>query len=191
MATDLITSIAQAIIRMENVNPRYNNPGAIFDTAKNQLRTYPTYAEGYAALLNQVRLNVNRGLTLEEFFGGKPGVYPGYAPKAGGIHSTNDPQNYANNVASWTGIPLGVPIKDVMTIGSPAPVTTGTAVASNPTGGVSPSSSGGFTLPSLTLPDLTSTFDDAWDAGADQKGTVATLALLAMAGLGLYLVMRG
>jgi len=185
MATDLITSIAQAIIRMENVNPRYNNPGAIFDTSKNQLRTYPTYEAGYAALLNQVRLNVNRGLTLEEFFGGKPGVYPGYAPVAPGIHSTNDPQNYANNVASWTGIPLGVPIKDVVSIGSPAPPT---SVASNPTGGVSPGSSGGFTL---TLPDLTSSFGDAWDAGADQKGTVATLALLAMAGLGLYLVMRG
>ena len=195
---DVITAIAQAIIRQENVNPKYNNPGAIFDVSKNQLRTYQTYDEGYAALLNQVRLNVNRGLTLEEFFGGKPGVYPGYAPVGPGIHSTNRPQQYASNVSSWTGIPLGVPINQVYSIGTPNPNNTVNqpAVASNtPTGNnnLSPSTTttgsggGGYILPDL--PDPTGAID-AWSAGVGATAGVGAVAAIAVAALTLYFVYR-
>src|SRR5690606_38730700 len=94
----------------ENVNPSYNNPGAIFDVANNRLRQYPTYQEGWNALIRQVNLNISRGLTLQEFFGGKPGVYPGYAPAA--AHN-NNPTNYANTVAKWLGVPANVPLAEL------------------------------------------------------------------------------
>lgn len=190
MATqnDVVTAIANAIIRQENVNPAYNNPGAIFDTRANKLRTYQTYEEGYQALINQVRLNVSRGLTLEEFFGGKPGVYPGYAPVAPGIHSTNNPNKYASNVSSWTGIPLGVPIKDVYSIGVPAPTPN---VASNPTGQVTPSTVDPTAIqtPTINLPNLAD-FTGAWVQGVGDSDKLSTLALAVAAVVGLYFVMR-
>ena len=77
-----------------------NNPGNIMDPATGQLRVFPDYQSGWDALLNQVQLNINRGLTLNEFFGGKAGVYPGYAPAAAG----NQPYAYANYVAQQTGV---------------------------------------------------------------------------------------
>lgn len=184
---DVITAIAQAIIRQENVNPVYNNPGAIFDVKANKLRTYSTYEEGYQALINQVRLNVSRGLTLEEFFGGKPGVYPGYAPVAPGVHSTNNPNKYASNVSSWTGIPLGVPIKDVYSIGVPAQSTN---VGSNPTGQVTPTTVDPIIqTPSINLLKLTD-FTGAWVQGVEDSEKLSILALAVAAVVGLYFVMR-
>ncbi|MBL8179838.1 MAG: hypothetical protein JNK48_34480 [Bryobacterales bacterium] len=50
-------------------------------------------------------------MTLEEFFGGKAGVYPGYAP----AEDSNQPLLYAQNVSSWTNIPLGVPLSHAAT----------------------------------------------------------------------------
>jgi hypothetical protein len=58
-------------------------------------------ATGEAALQHQVDLNIGRGLTLDEFFAGKQGVYAGYAPAA----DSNNPSGYASTVAGWLGIP--------------------------------------------------------------------------------------
>lgn len=109
----LSDGIAQSIAQMEGYNTpgtvarRNNNPGNIMSGGT--FRTYPTEADGWGALCNQIRLNIGRGLTLEEFFGGRPGVYAGYAPAG---HGGNDPAAYAAFVASRVGIPSNATIAD-------------------------------------------------------------------------------
>lgn len=120
----IISQIANAIDRMEGPGAPRNNPGNLRSWGDNPtsggFAVFPTLEAGRAALERQIELNINRGLTLEEFFGGKPGVYAGYAPGA----DRNNPMKYAQNVSQWTGIPLGVPIQAVMSGGtSPMPAT--------------------------------------------------------------------
>lgn len=113
---DLVTLIAEAIATMEgwyipgSRARRNNNPGNLRSWGSNPIEggyaQFPSADAGWAALRRQVQLNINRGLTLEEFFGGKTGVYGGYAPSA----DRNDPDGYARFVAQKTGIPLGTPI---------------------------------------------------------------------------------
>lgn len=116
----VIDDIAAAIQQMEGWFPgsvayRNNNPGNLragkgqIGTDPNGYAIFPDYQTGYLALTNQISLNVNRGLTLMEFFGGKPGVYAGYAPSA----DKNNPTNYAAFVGSQTGIPVDVPLNNV------------------------------------------------------------------------------
>lgn len=84
---------------------RHNNPGNLrhwIDTpVVNGYAVFPTPIDGFRALFRQIQKNISRGLTLREFFQGKEGVYPGYAPIADG-----NPSIYADFVASKTGIPL-------------------------------------------------------------------------------------
>lgn len=116
---DLTISIAQAIYQMEGSGPntiatRNNNPGNL-RSGVGQIGTnggyavFPDMATGWNALYHQIDLNIARGLTLYEFFAGKPGVYAGYAPSA----DSNDPINYANFVASRTGIDPSVPLNQL------------------------------------------------------------------------------
>ena len=118
----LISSIASAIQTMEgwfpgSVSQRNNNPGNIMDVAYYQatgqfrVKYFPTLAEGQQALQDQISRNIGRGLTLKEFFGGKPGVYAGYAPAG---HGGNDPVAYANSVAAAAGIPANAPIQNYL-----------------------------------------------------------------------------
>jgi len=62
---------------------------------------FPDFNSGLLALWKQIWLNIFRDLTLEEFFIGKPGVYPGYAPLADG-----NTMNYPRFVSKISGIPL-------------------------------------------------------------------------------------
>lgn len=105
-------AIAQAIARMENVDPRYNNPGGIMDLSTGRLRVFPTQQAGWDALYNQINLNISRGLTLEEFFAGKPGVYAGYS---------SDTPYYASTVSGWLGVPENVPLVSLLNMGSGQP----------------------------------------------------------------------
>lgn len=114
----VIDDISNAITQYEgkpgDINYRNNNPGNL-RSGVGQIGTnggfavFPDWTTGYAALQNQVTLNVSRGLTLSEFFGGKPSVYPGYAPSA----DSNNPLQYAAFVSSQTGIPMDVPLSNV------------------------------------------------------------------------------
>ena len=116
-----IDSIAQAIAQEEGYNrpgsiaQRNNNPGNL-RSGVGQTGTsggYATFAsadDGWQALNHQIQVNINRGLTLNEFFGGKPGVYSGYAPSA----DANDPARYAAFVAQRTGADPNVPISDLL-----------------------------------------------------------------------------
>ena len=103
-------SLADAIAKQENVNPAYNNPGALTAAPSRYCQTgktgilvnFCTKEDGLDALNNQISLNANRGMTLDSFFAS-------YAPAASG----NDPVTYANNVAGWTGIDPSVPLNTV------------------------------------------------------------------------------
>ena len=116
-----LDDLAAAITRMEGscsapgvcVN---NNPGNLRAYLPTQpvdsrgIRIFPDYQSGYSALLAQEQINIGKGLTLDEFFGGKQGVYPGYAPAAA---DRNQPNVYAGNVASWLGIPRDVTLSSI------------------------------------------------------------------------------
>lgn len=104
-----ITDLAAAITRFENVNPRYNNPGAIWDMSTNSIKQFPTYDAGYQALLNTINAKVGRGMSLDAFMAE-------YAPSMPGdpVHGTNDPAHYANVLAGWLGIDAGQPLNSVL-----------------------------------------------------------------------------
>lgn len=117
---DLIDQIAQAIARMEGyftpgtIAQRNNNPGNLRRWGSrpvvNGYAKFETPEEGWAALRQQIQKNIDKGLNLLEFFAGKPGVYPGYAPAG----DDNDPVNYARFVARQAGIDLNTPLKDLL-----------------------------------------------------------------------------
>lgn len=121
---NLIDPIAQAIAAMEgfykagSLAVRNNNPGNLRSWGSNPVvngyAQFPTVEAGWAALKAQIQKNINRGLNLSEFFGGKPGVYGGYAPSA----DKNDPVNYANFVASRVGIDVSTPLASIQQSGS-------------------------------------------------------------------------
>lgn len=108
---NLIDGITSSIIRQENTDPKYNNPGAIMDVnyykstgGQFRLQQYPTLDAGVTALKKLVKVYVDRGETLETFFAK-------YAPAG---HSTNNPNTYANNVGGWLGIPTNVKLADLL-----------------------------------------------------------------------------
>ncbi len=87
-------------VRVETIAGRHNNPGNIrlwgkYPRTKGYV-VFPSAEIGWKALYRQVERNIDRGLTLREFFGGKPGVYPGYAPAG----DRNHPVKYAEFVSS-------------------------------------------------------------------------------------------
>lgn len=125
----LVDDLSNAIARFEGffspgtVAQRNNNPGNLRSgpgqtgTDAHGYAIFPDPATGWAALNNQVSLNVSRGLSLQTFFGGQrdasgqviPGGYAGYAPSA----DANNPTSYANTVAGWLGIDPTVPLSSV------------------------------------------------------------------------------
>lgn len=119
--TELVARIVVAISEMEGYTvdgsraQRQNNPGNLRRWGKvpvlDGFCNFPTPAEGWTALRKQVQKNVGRGLTLYEFFGGKKGVYAGYAPAS----DNNKPRHYAEYVAKRVGIPADVPLVDFVT----------------------------------------------------------------------------
>lgn len=119
-ANAIVEKIATAISVMEGFPKagsranRQNNPGNLRSWGKTPIvegfANFPTAAEGWSALRRQIWRNVDRGMTLYEFFGGKPNVYAGYAPDADGNRS----RHYAEFVAKRAGIPVNVPLPDVI-----------------------------------------------------------------------------
>ena len=108
--TELVARIAVAISEMEGYPKkgsradRNNNPGNMRAWGSTPIvdgfAHFATPADGWAALRRQVQKNIGRGLTLREFFGGKPNVYGGYAPDSDGNRSAH----YAEFVAHRVGI---------------------------------------------------------------------------------------
>lgn len=116
----LVDQLANAIARVESGNfkpdsiaMRNNNPGNLRSWGSYPVVggyvQFPDYATGMKALQTQVQKNIDRGLNLYEFFGGKAGVYAGYAPAA----DSNHPRTYAETVAGWLGISAGATLNQV------------------------------------------------------------------------------
>lgn len=121
----LIESIAEAIAKMEgfyhegSISQRNGNPGNLRSWGTRPVVDgYVVFKKadgtidpdaGWVALEVQVQKNILRGLTLQEFFGGKPGVYPGFSPGSDG----NDPRGYAQYVAGQCGISPIVPLNTI------------------------------------------------------------------------------
>lgn len=125
----LVDDLAAAIERMESGgNPnsiamRNNNPGNLRSWGSypvvNGYVQFPDYATGLNALKAQIAKNIGRGLSLREFFGGKPGVYGGYAPAA----DANNPNSYAATVAGWLGVDADTPLSQIGGTSPPNPIT--------------------------------------------------------------------
>jgi len=117
---NFIDALARAIATFEGyfrpgtVANRNNNPGNLRAGPRavgkddRGYAVYRTPEDGWEDLRRQIRLNIERGLTLREFFGGRPGVYPGYAPAA----DRNQPEVYASWVGKRLGIPLDRPLAE-------------------------------------------------------------------------------
>ncbi len=119
--------VASAIIRMEGAgrSTRNNNPGNIWDglsagktrriwpnipiDAQGFLQ-FPTYEAGYAELINQVQMKINRGMTLRQLINE-------WAPAKGevvnGLDLSNDTPTYIRNAQSWTGLPVDTPLNQL------------------------------------------------------------------------------
>lgn len=86
---------------MDTIAYRNMNPGNLRSWGNNPrvqgYAKFPTESAGWNALYSQIARNIGRNLTLEEFFAGKPGVYPGYAPSS----DNNRPIQYASFVARY------------------------------------------------------------------------------------------
>ncbi len=118
----LTEQIAQAIATMEgfytsgSVAQRQNNPGNLRSWGSAPVvggyAQFASAADGWNALYQQINLNIGRGLTLYEFFAGKPGVYAGYSPSA----DQNQPIQYAQFVGQQIGVNPAVPLNS---LGSP------------------------------------------------------------------------
>lgn len=105
----LVQAFAEAIATMEGFYARgatrakvNNNPGNLRSWGNMPLAagyaSFPTADDGWNALRQQVQKNLFvRKLTIGEFFAGKQGVYPGYAPSA----DKNNPGHYANFVCGF------------------------------------------------------------------------------------------
>ena len=155
----LTDSIAQAIAQEEGFNipgtrpNRNNNPGDMWDglTTGKTHRIWPQYpidsggflilpdvTTGWNLLYGQINLNISRGLTLVEFFAGKPGVYAGFAPGGSG---GNDPQSYAAFVAGQVGIDPNTPLNALGSTAAPSIDPTTGLPAIDPTTGLPPDTS--------------------------------------------------
>lgn len=107
---DFVQRFAEAIARMEGFYrkgtpaQRNNNPGNLRSWGTRPVvkgfAVFETPEAGWRALWAQIVKNINRRLTMYEFFAGKPGVYGGYAPAA----DKNRPREYAEFVAKRLGI---------------------------------------------------------------------------------------
>jgi hypothetical protein len=115
----LLLAIAQAIAQKEgfyvsgSIAQRNNNPGNLRSWGSNPIVSgyakFATIQDGWNALYSQINKNIGRGLTLNEFFAGKPGVYPGYSPSS----DNNQPIAYAAFVGSQVGIPVDTPLSQI------------------------------------------------------------------------------
>lgn len=89
-----------------SIAARQNNPGNLRSWGSRPRQggfaVFPTANDGWLALMRQVDLNIKRELTPLQFFAGKPGVYPGYAPAT----DNNNPFNYAVFLSDSMGIPV-------------------------------------------------------------------------------------
>ena len=101
-------------IKYPTKSQRQNNPGNLrswgyYPIVENTV-SFPNPQKGWDALYQQIVKNINRGLTLGEFFTGKEGVYYGFAPSK----DSNSPVRYAQMVGKLLGISCAIPLNKVI-----------------------------------------------------------------------------
>jgi hypothetical protein len=117
--SDLAGKIAYAIAMVESggnpnaVNFKNNNPGNLRTWGKTPTEGgFAKFADmkaGVGADLDQIHKNIKRGLSLNEFFAGRPEMYSGYSPSA----DKNRPLDYAAAVAAYLGIDANTPLDQI------------------------------------------------------------------------------
>jgi hypothetical protein len=141
----VVTTLAAAIQKQEGYAPgtvayRNNNPGNLWDGNNaiwpnlphdaNGFVIFPSYADGQAALENDLSIKINRGMDLT-------GLITMYAPP-----SQNNTAAYIANVSTWTGLPTDVPLNQVdLSAGNVALVADPTLAVDPTTGLIDPSQS--------------------------------------------------
>jgi hypothetical protein len=127
-----LTTIASTIQTVEGYYPGTyayvnNNPGNLIYVGQagatlgtGGFASFPTYDAGYQALLNQIQLYANKGMTIQDMMNV-------YAPAGQG---GNNPTSYANTVATALGVSPDTLVSD--------------ALAGNATAGIS------LSIPSIT-----------------------------------------
>lgn len=112
----LLLNFAYAIAEFEgffiedSISQKNNNPGNLRPIgASTGFRRFETPTDGWERLINQIILNVNRGLNVREFFLGKEGVYPGYAPL--GDNNADVMENYIKHIKDRTGFVENYPLQ--------------------------------------------------------------------------------
>lgn len=109
----VVQALAAAITRQENVNPTYNNPGALIaapgcTSRAGAIAICPDAATGEAGLERQIQLYIDRGLSISD-------MMAKWAPKCDQpICAGNDSATYAANVSSWTGYDSSVPMSSLI-----------------------------------------------------------------------------
>lgn len=101
-------------IKYPTKSQKNNNPGNLrswgYYPINEGMVQFPNPAKGWDALYQQLVKNINRGLTLGEFFTGKTGVYAGYAPSL----DSNNPVRYAQMVGKLLGVSCDIPLNKVI-----------------------------------------------------------------------------
>jgi len=93
-----------------SISQRHRNPGNLRPIgASKGFQSFLTPEEGWIALRKQIIRNIQRGLTLREFFLGKEDVYPGYAPL--GDNPADVMESYIAHVAKALRIPDNVDLR--------------------------------------------------------------------------------
>lgn len=116
-----ITTIASVITNTENANPALNNPGNLMYAGQpgasgttGSLATFDSYSDGYQAMLRQIQLDANNGMSISDMMNSwAPASVPG-----------NDPTAYAGYVASALGVDPSTPVLSTFTgdVGNSGPV---------------------------------------------------------------------
>lgn len=157
-----ITTIASAIQTQEGYAPgttsyTNNNPGNLMYAGQpgavqgaGGFAVFPTYDSGYQALLRQIQLDANNGMSISSMMNSWAPAYDANGSPIPG----NNPTLYANNVAAALGVDPSTSVSSVFA-GAPITDTSGTSYS---TIGTDPdpdstddSSTGTFTLDSSTI----------------------------------------
>lgn len=124
--TSGLSTIASTIQQIEGYYPgsiayQNNNPGNLIYVGQAgatqgtpmagtpyYFASFDSYADGYAALENQIQIYANQGLTIDQ-------MMAKYAPASG---TGNNPTSYANSIANALGVSSDTPVSSAIAGGS-------------------------------------------------------------------------
>lgn len=140
---------------------RNNNPGNLNYVGQagatgadaNGYAIFPDYATGYAALINQIQIDANKGMTLQQL------IYS-WAPPTGDPRGNNNTSAYVQTVSNATGIAPNASVSDAIAglTSDVAPGTTATAPGNTDTTDTLGSGDGTASNNMFSLTDIENAF---------------------------------